>query len=450
MFNWFTRALILIALCLPAVPAAAEEPISMIRDAEVENTIRAYATPLFAAAGLDAQAVRVHLIKDSRLNAFVAGGLNLFLNTGLLIKAESANQVIGVIAHESGHLMGGHLARMDEALKNATTEAILAMVLGAATAAASGRGDIGGAIMMGGGDVATRGLLAYSRVQEASADQGGLLLLDRTQQSARGFLGFMEILQNEELLSALHQDPYLRTHPLTRDRVDVIRTHVETSPWSNVPPSADLEERHARMRAKLFAFLETPGRTFARFKESDTSLPARYARAIAYYRLPDMARALPAVDALIAERPLDPYFRELKGQMLFENGKAGEALEPYREAVRLLPANPLERIALGQVEVELEDPALLPDAIKNLDEGVSRETDNSFGWHLLGIAYGRSGDEGMSSYALAQEALLTGRVADLVYHAGRAERLLPRGSPAWLRIQDMKREADQMRQARRN
>lgn len=424
--------------------AAAADRIGFIRDAEVENTIRAYATPLFQSAGLSPSAIRIHLVKDPSLNAFVAGGLRLFFNTGLLMRTENAGQVIGVIAHETGHITGGHLARLDEAMANATAESIVAMVLGA-VAAASGAGAAGAGVMMGGASMAQRAMLGYTRAQEQAADQAGVKLLDATQQSARGLLEFMDILGEQELLVASRQDPYVRTHPLTRDRVSFLRHHVDGSTWSNAATPPEFAEMHRRMRGKLFGFLETPGRTLQRYREDDKSLEARYARAIAYYRMPQLDKALPLIDELIAERPRDPYFHELKGQVLFENGRAQEALGPYREAVRLLPNSELLRQSLAQVEIETGDPSLLEDAQEHLQFVLRVDRDDRFAWRLLAIAYGRAGNEGMASLAQAEEALLGGRVPEAVFHAGQAERLLKRNGPAWLQAQDIKERASHVR-----
>ncbi len=426
----------------------AQERITIIRDAEVENTIRAFGTPLFEAAGLSPEAVSIRIIKSKDLNAFVAGGQNLYMHTGLLIRTDTPTQVIGVIAHETGHIAGGHLARIPDALEKAQTQAIIATVLGAAAGVASGRGDVGSAIMMGGSDAALKGLLSFSRAQESSADQAALSYLDSTGQSSRGLLEFFQILGDQELLVAARQDPYVRTHPLTRDRVAAIQSHVDRSPYANVEPRPEWVEMHRRMRAKLFAFTEPPIRTAQRYKDSDTSLDARYARAIAAYRKPDLETALPLIDSLIAERPRDPYFWELKGQMLFENARPQEALAPWRKSVELLPDSDLLRVNLGQLLVSFEDPALMKEAEEHLEFAVRRDPSNSFAWRLLGTAYDRTGQAGMASYALAEYALLRGELSQALYHAGRAEQTLPKGSPARLKVQDLRARAEQVRDKR--
>ncbi|MBI5162986.1 MAG: M48 family metalloprotease [Magnetospirillum sp.] len=442
--------LTILVLALAAPPSyAAPQRRSFIRDAEVENTIRAYATPLFEAAGLDPKAVRLHLLVDPSLNAFVAGGQNLFVHTGLLIRSENAAQVIGVIAHETGHIAGGHLARVQDAVSNASTEAIIAMLLGAAVGAASGRGDAAGAIMMGGQELAMRNILTHTRMEESSADQAATKYLDATKQSAKGLLEFFEILGDQELLVAARQDPYVRTHPLTRDRVAYIRSHVEASPFSTAGLRPGFAEMHRRMRAKLFAYVEPPSRTHQRYKETDRSIEARYARAVAAYRKPDLDTALTLIDGLIAERPNDPYFHELKGQMLFENGRGGDALPSYRRSVDLLPDNALLHAELAQVEIEQEDPALLDDAITHLNRSLADEPDSSMSWRLLSIAYGRQDNEGMASYAMAEQALLEGRLPEAYFHIGKAERLLPRTGTIFLRIQDIKERAAQVKDDRK-
>ena len=447
-----TRIFLLVTLlfALSAAPAHAQQQPkrSFIRDAEVENTIRLFGTPIFRAAGLDPEAIRILLINDPTLNAFVAGGQNIFFHTGLIIRTENPGQLIGVMAHETGHIAGGHLIRNSDAMSNASTEAILAMLLGAAAGAATGKADAAAGVMMGGQDIAMRNLLAFSRSQEQQADQMGLRFLDDNQESAKGLLEFFEILGDQELLVSARQDPYVRTHPLTRDRVAFVRDHVEKSAYSNRPWPAEWIEMHHRIKAKLFAFIEPPVRTLQRYKETDTSIEARYARAVALYRKPDIEGALTLIDGLLRERPKDPYFWELKGQMLFENGRGKEAIDPYKKAVSYLPDNPLLRIGLGQAEIEADDPDLLKDAETNLTAAVHREPEDSFAWQQLAIAFGRDGKEGMASYALAEHFLLAGKLSEANFHANRAEQLLGKQGPIWLRIQDIKEQASQARAER--
>jgi predicted Zn-dependent protease len=422
-------------LSQPANPAA--KGFSFIRDAEIENTIRAYATPLFRAAGLEPSAIRIYLVKDASLNAFVAGGQNLFLNTGLLISSKNANQVIGIIAHETGHIAGGHLSRTHAALGKSTAQTILAFVLGGAAAIGTGRPDLGQAIILGGHQISKSTFLQYSRTQESAADHAALQLLDMTGQSAQGFMEFMDILGDQELLSTKRQDPYVRTHPVTRERITAIRDHTARSPHSAKPASAAFEEAHRRMKAKLYAFLNSRTYTLRLYKESDHSITSRYARAVAHYRRADLGKALPLIDGLIAERPNDPYFHELKGQMLFENRRGPEALKSYRTAVRLKPDSALLRTDLAKIELESNDPALLESAILNLKVAQRYERNVPSTWHQLAIAYGRKGEMGSSALAMAEEAMLRNKKTDARYHAGKAAKLLPRGSRGWLHAQDI-------------
>ena len=422
----------------PIAPAGAQnKPLGFIRDAEIETTIRAYATPLFTAAGLDPQSVHVYLVNDDTLNAFVAGGMNLFINTGLLMRSENANQLIGVIAHETGHIAGGHLARTQDALEDATAEMILAYVLGLGAAIATGNSGAGAAVIAGGQSIAQRSLLQYSRTQESAADQAALSYLDRTAQSARGMLEFLEVLGDQELLLSNQQDPYLRTHPLSNDRIDTVRNFVAGSRYADAAEPSEFVVAHARMRAKLVGFLRPLGRVLQQYPESDGSLEGRYARAIAYYRAADLKRALPMVDGLISERPDDPFFQELKGQILFENGRAREALPYYEAAVRLQPDAPLLRQGLAQVQLESGDPELNRAALAQLDEVVRIEPHNAAAWRLLSIAYGRDGQLGMTALALAESAGARGNSKEARQQADRALKLLPESSPAWLRAQDI-------------
>jgi predicted Zn-dependent protease len=431
----------LAAIGLLASPATAQQRISFIRDAEVENTIRAYATPLFGAAGLDPSAIGVHLVNDRALNAFVANGLNLFINTGLLIRAEHPGQVIGVIAHETGHISGGHLARLRDGMAGAMAETIVAMVLGAAAGIAAGRPDAGIAVMSGGMQAAQRGMLAYSRDMESAADQAGVNFLERSGQSARGLMEFLDILADQELLAASRQDPYVRTHPISRERVEFVRNFVARSRFGNAAGPPELDELHRRMRAKLQGYLD-PRRALVVYKESDNSVESRYGRAIAYSRRPDYARALRLIDDLLREHPNDPYFLEAKGQMLLEGGRVADALPLYERAVELLPNAPLIRTALAHAQVESGRPELLKSAIDNLERSRRQDAEFSETWRLLSVAYGRDGQIGMAQLAQAELLTMRGKRGEARAFAERAQKNLQTGSAAWQRAEDIKNAND--------
>lgn len=417
----------------------AQQRISLIRDAEIERIIQGYATPLFEAAALDPAAVQIHLVSDPTLNAFVAGGQHLFLNTGLLMRADNASQLMGVIAHETGHIAGGHLIRGQEAMRNAGTQMLLAVLLGIGAGIASGSGDATTAILSGGSSVATRGFLQFSQGQEAAADQAGLGYLDKTGTSAKGFLEFLEILEKQDPLNSDRRDPYVRTHPLTRDRVDFVRNHVLQK---SAPPESPLSPQglrdFERMQAKLIGFMEPFRTVLKRYPEKDTSEAARYARAVAYYRRGELDRSVPLIDGLIAEEPTNPYFHELRGQMLFENGRLAEALSSYTEAVRFAPESVLLRIGLAHIQLETEDALQNRSAMGNLLYAADRERDNPELWRLLAIGYGRDQEFGMSALSLAEEAISIGDKVTAVQQATRAQKILDRGSPGWIRAQDIK------------
>ncbi len=429
-------------------PAQARS-FSFIRDAEIEDTIRLFGAPLFAVAGLEPSAVRVYLVKDPSLNAFVAGGQKIFINTGLLIASDNANQVIGVIAHETGHITGGHLARSQDALRDASAQSILAFVLGAA-AAVAGQAGAGQAIIAGGTQLAQRSFLKYSRVQESSADQAALSMLEQTGQSAKGMLVFFDKLGDQEALLTASQDPYVRTHPLTRDRVDTIRAHVARSANSNVAERPVFVERHSRMRAKLIAFLRSPVTTFRKYPAKDNSLSGRYARAIARHKKRETDKALALIEGLLAEHPRDPYFHELRGQILLESGNAEAAVAPYERAVALRPNEALLRIGLGQAQVSIENDTYIKAAVENMRRAVRLAPDNPSAWRWLGMAQGRLGNIGQAALATAERYMLTGKFRDAAGQAARAERALAKGTPGWLRAQDLKIAAEQAVKRRKN
>lgn len=423
-----------------AGPAAAGS-LSLIRDTEIERTIHSYATPLFRAARLDPAAVRIYLVNDKQINAFVAGGQNLFINTGLLMASRTPGEVKGVIAHEVGHIEGGHLVRVHEALARNTAENILGMVLGAA-AAVAGRPDVGGAIALGAQNVATRNFLQYSRTQEGAADAAAMRYLNATQQSARGLLSFFELLSGQELLLATRQDPYLRTHPLTQERIEALRAFIAHSPYSDVPDSPDDIEKHRRMVAKLRGYLDDPQQVARAYPESDQSLAAKMARAVMLHRTNKPAQSLAVIDDALQEHPLDPYLLEIKAQILLETGRPAEALPIYETIVAMLPDAPLLRIDLARVQLALNQRPMTEAAARNLRMALAIEPDRPFVWRQLATAMGRLDQPGESSLALAEEALLLGKDRDARFYAEKAERLLPPGAPGALRAQDIRQVLD--------
>jgi predicted Zn-dependent protease len=436
--RYVRAAAIILATCLAAGRPA--DAASFIRDTEIEADIRTMVTPIWKAAGLEPSALHVYLIDDKQLNSFVAGGQNEFINTGLIMRSETPNQLLGVLAHETGHIAGGHLTRAQQAMRNASIEGIIAMVLGAA-AAVVGKS---GAALLGAEGVAQRAFMQYSVGQEAAADQAGLNFLDRAGMSSRGLLQFFQILQGEELLSGVRQDPYLRTHPLTAQRIEYVRNHVERSRLSDTPDASANIEMLRRIKIKLGAFLSPPSSTLAAYPEQDQSVLARYARAIAYYRIPKLDKSLPIIDGLIRDYPKDPYFRELKGQMLFENGRIAEAVQPYEEAVRLAPGAPLLRISLAQVYIESNDPKLNKRAIAHLNDALRTEDKETNGWHMLATAYGRDNQLGLAALALSEEGLAAGKKKDATQQASRAKGLLPKNSAAYNRAEEVQREAEKI------
>ncbi|MGC2414792.1 MAG: M48 family metalloprotease [Stellaceae bacterium] len=413
---------------------------TVLRDTEIENDIRTLASPIWRAAGLAPGDVGVYLVNDDQINSFVAGGQAIFINTGLIEQAENPNQLIGVIAHETGHIAGGHILTSKEAMRNASIETIIAMALGAAAAVAGHSG----APLLGAMGVGERAFLRFSIAQEATADHAALNFLDRACLSARGLLKFFEILQSAELLAGSHADQWASTHPLTPQRIEYVRDHIEHARCSDAPDRPGSAELLHVIQVKLHAFLDPPSTTLAKYLPSDTSELARYARATAYYRVPDLAKALPAIDGLIHDFPNNPYYRELKGQMLFENGRDREAIGPYEAAVHLAPSAPLLRIALAQTYIETRDPALNRRAIAYLNDASREEARDSDIWHFLAVAYGRDNQMGMAALSLAEGALADGKKKDAMQQAIRAKQLLTRNTPGYARAEDIHRDAEHL------
>jgi predicted Zn-dependent protease len=423
----------------PAQAQAGKLPI--IRDTEIENLLRDYATPILRAAGLAKQNIRVVVLNDRAFNAFVMDGRHIFINAGALFDAKTPNEVIGVLAHETGHLAGGHLQRLREELARAQTASIAALLLGIGAAVAGARagagGDVAGAAISAPQSAIQRSLLAYVRTQEDQADHAGVKFLNATHQSPRGMVTLFKRLASESLYQSRFVDPYLQTHPMPAERVANLEQIAKASPYWDKKDSPELQLRHDMMRAKLSGFLERPETVARRFPSGDHSLPARYARAISAYRFAGLRAALPQIDSLIQSEPGNPYFYELKGQALLEGGKPSEAVAPLRRAAQLSHGAPLIDTLLAQAMVATNNTTLAGEAVPLLKSALQRDEDIPDAYGQLAMAYGRKGDLAEADLASAQAAAARGDIMTARQLATRAKTRLPVGSPAWVRADDI-------------
>lgn len=422
------------------IPKLAGLPI--IRDTEIEQLLREYTTPILRAANLSKQNINVVLINDKSFNAFVADGRRIFVNIGALMESQTPNQIIGVLAHETGHIAGGHLSKLREQLANAQTAAIIAMILGMGAMVAgggrdSGAAQAGAATLHGSQEVIRRTLLSYQRQHEDQADRAGVQFLTATGQSAKGMSETFKRFSDQILYSAKYTDPYLQSHPMPAERVAALEGLARQSPYWDKKDSPEMQMRHDMMRAKLFGFVERPDVVARRFPLTDQSLPARYARAISAYRHADLRGAITQIDALIALQPNNPYFHELKGQALVENGRAAEAITPLRKAASLAPQPALIQIMLGQALVATENKQNADEAIAMLRNALARETEAADGYNQLAMAYGRKGDLAQADLAAAQAAFMRGDIKTARELGARAKTRFPVGSPGWVKADDL-------------
>ena len=440
---------VVMALALAGAPVSAigqeNKGPALLRDTEIEQLLRDYTRPILRTAGLEKQNIQVVIINDSNFNAFVADGRRIFVNYGALMQSETPNQIIGVLAHETGHLAGGHLSKMREQLAQAQTQMIIAMLLGAGAAIAGARGgnsnsglsNVGAAAISAPQEVIRRTLLSYVRQQEENADRAGVKFLNATGQSAKGMYETFKRFTNESLFAARGADPYVQSHPMPAERVAALEEFARSSPSWDKKDDPALQLRHDMMRAKTSAFMERQDTVYRRYPLSDNSLPARYAHAIATYRHGDLRSALAQIDGLIQLQPANPYFYELRGQALLEGGKPVEAVAPLRRAVQLSNNAPLIEMLLGQALVASNNTATTDEAIAILRAAVARETEAPIGYTQLAMAYGRKGDFAQADLASAQAAYLRGDNKTARDLASRAKTRFAIGTPGWVKADDI-------------
>lgn len=425
---------------LATQPVAAQ---SMLRDTETEAFFQDLAAPVVEAADLPARNVDIALLSDRSVNAFVAGGQVIYVHSGLIERADTAAEVQGVLAHELGHITGGHIIRQGEGAKAATNISLLSLLAGLG-AVLAGAGDAGMAAMMMGQRAAVGKFLAYSRSEEGSADAAGAAFLSKAGISGRGSLGFFGKLSNMESRYAVSRDSeieYLRSHPLTSDRIATLRdTYQRDLAWTR-PDDPAIEARFQRVKGKLIGYLGEPAQTLRMYPVSDSTVPARYARAYAYHKQAEVGKALAETEALIAAAPDDPYFLELEGQILLESGRPAEALAVLRKATSITNSQPLIATLYGHALIATEDPANHAEAERVLRAAVGRDRYNPFAWRQLGTVYAARGDMPRANLASAEQQVMSGDYLQAVRSARNAQAGLTENSADWIRAQDIEMQA---------
>jgi predicted Zn-dependent protease len=429
---------------LSAFAEEKEKGPSLLRDTETEQLLRDYTRPVLRVAGLEKQNIQVTIINDVAFNAFVADGHRIFVNYGALMQSETPNQIIGVLAHETGHLAGGHLAKLREQVAMAQTQMVIAMLLGVGALAAGAKGggssglaNAGAATLSAPQEVIQRSLLSYVRGQEENADRAGVKFLTATGQSPKGMYDTFKRFTNDSLFAAHGADPYMQSHPMPAERVAALEEFAHSSPYWDKKDDPALQLRHDMMRAKISAFMERQDTVYRRYPLSNTNLPSRYAHAISTYLHGDLQNALTQIDGLIQVQPNNPYFYELRGQALLEGGKPMEAIAPLRKAVQLSNNAPLIEMLLGQALVASDNKAYAEEAIGILRAAVARETEAPLGYLQLAMAYSRKGDLAEADLASAQAAYLRGDNKTARDLASRAKTRFAIGTPGWVKADDI-------------
>ncbi len=433
------------AILLPVTvaPASAQRGgLPLIRDAETESLLKDYATPIFKVAGIANSEPQIILVNDKTFNAFVPDSRRMFINIGVLMEAETPGEVIGVVAHETGHIAGRHLVRLRTAASNAQIIAVIGMLLGAGAAAAgaaSGSGQAasgGAAAALGAGSIGKRSFLSYQRSEEAAADRAALKYLNATGQSARGMLKNFERMSQQQMFSRQFADPYAQSHPMAQERYNGLLNDARKSKYFDRPEDYVLQYRHEMVRAKLFAFTSHPSSTLRTYPRSDKSPPAQYARAIAAMKARGKG-AVKEIDALIRTQPNNPYYYELKGQALLEGGDPKSAVPAFRKALSIKPNEPQFMVWLGYALVGANNPAYLPEAERLLKRAIQRDPNSGVAYGQLAIAHSRQGERPEADLATAKGLMVRGDFQAAKRYAARAQQSLKRGSPAWLQADDI-------------
>lgn len=416
-------------------PAAAQG-INLLQDTETERLLRSYEEPILKVAGIDPNAVKIYIVGDTSLNAFVAEGQNIFVNTGLFIHLKSPNEMQGVLAHETGHMAGGHLTRGSEAIAKAEIPMLLSMVLGIG-AAIAGAGQAGMVLMGIGQSAAAAQFFQFSRAQEATADQMGQKYLRALHLSGMGMVHVFDRMANEEAMIVKNPEQFATSHPASRDRVANLQEIAEASPYRDVPDSPQAVHAYEMVKAKIIGFQLPVQDVLYRYPLTDKSAPARYARAMVYMRQPDLQKALTEINSLIKEEPKNPFFYEVLGQIYVSMSQPIKGISPYQKSVDLLPDAPELRVALAAAQVASGDKKIEAQAVENLKIAVQQDSENPFAWYQMAQAYSDLGNNPMADLATSERYYSVGDVRKAAVFAIRARQKLKTGTPDWERANDI-------------
>jgi predicted Zn-dependent protease len=451
----FFSTTLLFASWMAAQPAFAQDDDGgLIRDTEIERVLRSYEVPILKAAGIDPNTVKIYLIQDPEINAFATQSPfdneeeSIFVNTGTLMQLKSPNQIIGILAHETGHIAGGHLVRDADAMQKASIPMLIGMAVGIA-AMIAGAGEAGMAGIGLGEQAAEASFLGFSRVQEATADQMGQKFLMATHQSGRGMLEVFQKFANEDAMSGMYKHDFISDHPADRERIDLLQREVDASPYRDVPDSPEAVHEFHMIQAKLAGYISKPDDVIAVYPATDQSDVALYARAMAYFRKPNMKMALSETNKLVATNPKNPYFWELEGQIYVEMAQPMKGIAPYQKSVDLMPDAPLLRVSLAAAQLATENPALAQPALNNLKISLDQENSDTFAWYETAQAYSDLGNKPMADLATAELHYQGGDMAGAVHFAQAAAHALPKGSTDWQRANDILGAAGPQVQRRR-
>lgn len=421
------------------------ESIRLVTDEETELFLAEILQPIYKAAGIRFYRNSIFIVEDNSLNAFVGDGNNMFVHTGTIMNADNYNQLSGVLAHETGHIQGGHILRQKMKLQGLQQASLASLVAAGVLGAVTGRADVGMAILMGTSSSAIYNMTAYQVQEERSADEAAVQLLAKARQSPAGMRDFMKKIQQQNVMSGIDENSYFRTHPITAERVAFLSNAAEKSPFK-----ADTlkQKRFEMIQAKLRGFLEAPEKVLRRYPLKDVSAPARYARSIAYFKQLKTAAALKELDSLIAEAPKNPFFYELKGQIYTENGQIAAARAAYQKAYDLLPYSALFQLNLAQIMLEASpSPADVQKIINLLNKSLIQRPD-TYAWLFLSRAYGMKNDEAYANYAAAEFSLRIGELDVAERQAGEARKYKMQ-QQLELKLQDLENRLKELQKIRR-
>lgn len=408
---------------------------TLINDTEIEKEITNIIMPIAKAADIPENRLKIYIVRDDSFNAFVRGGEDIFVYTGLLKQIKNPNALRAVVAHELGHTIGGHMVQISQRMHDEIVRALIIQTLGVGLMVAGGNPSAGAGVMAGATGIAQQSLLSFSRDEERMADDMAIDLMIRANQNPNGLIEVFEQMRDISGEFESRINPNRINHPLTSERMNNAKLKIsklKKIPTQQKSAIAQENKNYEILRAKLIGYLDTDKNVIIKYPYTDKSDAAIYARAIANMQSGNLDTAKTGTQTLIARNPNNPYYYELLGDIEYQYGAYDDSVASYEKSLKLTKNAPQIETALALVLSErnkLGDKERAKELCKRV---ILTEPSPLSYWILARVT-----DGGESDWAMAEYYNMNGDKKNAKKYAKSAQKKSKKDSPEYIKSEDI-------------